>query len=204
MKRILSAKMWSFELHALCMNVPSLVRIVVTGAVLVEKVGVGAVDCVCSQEQNARRDGLPGSFLTVLRPCQYSLASCKRLLTTSELCEGRPCRCGGVMCSVCVLCCVCACVYAGRRGQWARGSGTCTGEWGKTWRWCFSGEGGPWLGARSRAGRESCLKLAVCMLLPAPPVQRQGTCRAVSWATSIHDVARQCLLCSQHVWVLVN
>lgn len=46
MKHILSAKMWSFELHELWMNVPSLVRIVVTGAVLVEKVGVGTVDCV--------------------------------------------------------------------------------------------------------------------------------------------------------------
>lgn len=112
MKHVLSAKMWSFELHALWVNVPSLVRIVVTGAVLVEKVGVGAVDCVCSQEQNACRDGLPGSLPTVLRPRQHSLASCKRLLTSSELCEGRPCRCGSVTCSVCALCGVCACTLA--------------------------------------------------------------------------------------------
>lgn len=79
---------------------------------------------------------------------------------------------GSHMTSLCPVLCVCMRVRW-PPGQWARGSGTCTGEWGETWWWRFSGEGGPWLGARSRAGRESCLKFAVwhvaaCPSRPAP------------------------------------
>lgn len=91
MKQILSAKMWPFELHAFWVRVLSLVRIVVAGAVLVAKVGVGAVDCLCSEEHSSRRDGRWPALilLIVLGPCQHSFASCKKLLLILELCGGR-------------------------------------------------------------------------------------------------------------------
>lgn len=62
MKQSLSAQTWPSELHARWARVLSSVRSVGAGAVLVEKVGVGAVDCVCVQrstELGATADGLP-------------------------------------------------------------------------------------------------------------------------------------------------
>lgn len=167
MKQSLSAQTWPSELHARWARVLSSVRSVGAGAVLVEKVGVGAVDCVCAEEHRARRDGRwPAlTLLMDVRPRQHSFASCKKLLIILDLCEGRSCSCGRLvvasLCPVCVRVCVrgCVCVCAGV--HWPPGA---VGTW--VWHMLrgarrdlgvvLLGAGDPWSGAHSGAGRESC------------------------------------------------